>query len=95
MDDTLLSDLSSYKSYKDKAVMMAARSLIQLFRTTCPELLLKKDRGRPTEASVDLAPKKFGQLTAREFVPGNHLSRRRSQWNCVNFMPSFIDVFSS
>jgi len=70
MDDTLLSDLSSYKSYKDKAVMMAARSLIQLFRTVCPDLLLKKDRGKPTEASAELGAKKFGQLQAREFVPG-------------------------
>lgn len=70
MDDTLLSDLSSYKSYKDKAVMMAARSLIQLFRTTCPELLHKKDRGRPTEASADLGVKKFGENVAKDFVPG-------------------------
>ena len=75
MDDTLLSDLSSYKSYKDKAVMMAARSLIQLFRTTCPELLHKKDRGRPTEASAELGLRKFGQSNVREFVPGKcHLN---------------------
>jgi protein SDA1 len=71
MDDTLLSDLSSYRSYKDKGVMMAARSLIQLFRSTCPELLHKKDRGRPTEASAELGLRKFGQSNAREFVPGN------------------------
>lgn len=70
MDETLLSDLSSYKSYKDKAVMMAARSLIQLFRTVCPDLLHKKDRGRPTEASAELGAKKFGQIQARDFVPG-------------------------
>jgi protein SDA1 len=70
MDETLLSDLSSYKSYKDKAVMMAARSLIQLFRTLCPDLLHKKDRGRPTEASAELGQRKFGQLQATEFVPG-------------------------
>lgn len=73
MDETLLSDLSSYKSYKDKAVMMAARSLIQLFRTVCPDLLLKKDRGKPTEASAELGTKKFGQMQTREFVPGNCL----------------------
>jgi protein SDA1 len=71
MDDTLLSDLSSYRSYKDKGVMMAARSLIQLFRAACPELLHKKDRGRPTEASAELGLRKFGQSNAREFVPGN------------------------
>jgi len=44
LDETLLKDLAEYKSYKDKAVMMAARSLIQLYRTIHPELLHKKDR---------------------------------------------------
>ena len=73
MDETLLSDLSSYKSYKDKGVMMAARSLIQLYRTVCPDLLLKKDRGRPTEAAAELGLRKFGQLQTREFVPGKIL----------------------
>ena len=54
LDETLLRDLAEYKSYKDKAVMMAARSLIQLYRSVHPELLHKKDRGRPTEATVAL-----------------------------------------
>ena len=54
LDETLLKDLAEYKSYKDKAVMMAARSLIQLYRTIHPELLHKKDRGRPTEATAEL-----------------------------------------
>ena len=44
LDETLLRDLAAYKSYKDKGVMMAARSLIQLYRSTHPELLHKKDR---------------------------------------------------
>ena len=54
LDEALLRDLVEYKSYKDKAVMMAARSLIQLYRTMHPELLHKKDRGRPTEATAEL-----------------------------------------
>ena len=54
LDETLLRDLAEYKSYKDKAVMMAARSLIQLYRSVHPELLHKKDRGRPTEATAEL-----------------------------------------
>ena len=54
LDETLLRDLAEYKSYKDKAVMMASRSLIQLYRTIHPELLHKKDRGRPTEATAEL-----------------------------------------
>ena len=44
MTATLLQDLVQYKSYKDKSVMMAARSLIQLFRDVNPALLQRKDR---------------------------------------------------
>ena len=32
MSADLLQDLVQYKTYKDKAVMMAAKSLIQLYR---------------------------------------------------------------
>ena len=53
VDETLLRDLAEYKSYKDKGVMMAARSLIAFYRATQPELLHKRDRGRPTEAMVE------------------------------------------
>ena len=53
LDETLLRDLAEYKSYKDNGVMMAARSLISFYRVTQPELLHKKDRGRPTEAMVE------------------------------------------
>jgi len=70
MTEDLLRDLVEYKTYKDKAVMMASRSLIQLFRNTCPELLRKKDRGRPTEASYDMKRKEFGEEIAQDYVPG-------------------------
>ncbi|KAI9309047.1 SDA1-domain-containing protein [Cunninghamella echinulata] len=46
IDATLLQDLTQYKNHRDKGVMMAARSLITLFREVNPELLLKKDRGK-------------------------------------------------
>ena len=68
MTEDLLRDLVEYKTYKNKAVMMASKSLIQLFRTTCPELLHKRDRGRPTEATIDLKRKEFGETDAAEFV---------------------------
>jgi protein SDA1 len=32
LDEMLLRDLAEYKTYKDKAVMMAARSLISYYR---------------------------------------------------------------
>ena len=46
MDEDLLRDLTAYKSYKDKGVMMASRSLIQLFRNIQPDMLHRKDRVR-------------------------------------------------
>jgi protein SDA1 len=70
MSEDLLRDLVEYKTYKSKAVMMASRSLIQLFRTTCPELLHKRDRGRPTEAMLDTHRKEFGETEVVDFVPG-------------------------
>ncbi|CAK9812995.1 Protein SDA1 homolog [Anthophora quadrimaculata] len=70
MDADLLQDLARYKHYKERSVMMAARSLIALFRVSVPELLHKKDRGRPTEATITLEMPKYGQVSANDFVPG-------------------------
>lgn len=73
MDEDLLRDLTMYKNYKDKSVMMAARSLISLFRENLPTLLHKKDRGRPTEAMAELNPKKYGESKAVDFIPGTEV----------------------
>jgi len=70
MDDTLMRDLAQYKSYKDKGVMMAARSLIALYRATNPDLLHKKDRGRPTEALEELRTRRYGETHAKDYLPG-------------------------
>lgn len=70
MNEDLLRDLALYKNYKDKSVVMATRSLILLYREHLPNLLHKKDRGRPTEASAELEVKKYGQIKAVEFIPG-------------------------
>lgn len=48
----LLQDLTEYKGSKSKAVMMAARSLITLYREVAPEMLTRKDRGKV--ASIEL-----------------------------------------
>ena len=45
MSDDLLQDLVQYKTCKSKTVMMAARSLLQLYRNIDPNMLKKKDRG--------------------------------------------------
>lgn len=52
IDAPLLQDLTEYKGSKSKAVMMAARSLISLYREVAPDMLLKKDRGKV--ASIEL-----------------------------------------
>jgi protein SDA1 len=70
MNEDLLQDLTQYKNYRERSVMMAARSLIGLFRQTMPDLLHKKDKGRPTEATVTLEPLKYGDVPVKEFVPG-------------------------
>ena len=52
IDEDLLQDLVAYKGSKSKAVMMAARSLISLYREVAPEMLAKADRGKV--ATLDL-----------------------------------------
>ncbi|XP_063618516.1 protein SDA1 homolog [Cydia splendana] len=71
--EDLLRDLVQYKNYKEKSVMMAARSLIQLYRHSMPTLLHKKDRGRPTEASLELKTKKYGDMDIKDYVPGSEV----------------------
>lgn len=70
MNGDLLQDLARYKQYKERSVMMAAHSLIGTFRRIMPDLLHKKDRGRPTEANVAIEAPKYGEVRTSEFVPG-------------------------
>ncbi|KMQ84887.1 protein sda1-like protein [Lasius niger] len=70
MNEVLLEDLVRYKQYKERSVMMAARSLIGTFRRLMPDLLRKKDRGRPTEANIMIKPSKYGEIQANEFITG-------------------------
>uniref|UniRef100_A0A3P9Q3N1 Protein SDA1 n=1 Tax=Poecilia reticulata TaxID=8081 RepID=A0A3P9Q3N1_POERE len=70
INEDLLQDLAQYKTHKDKNVMMSARGLIQLFRNLNPQLLHKKDRGRPTEASTEAKIKDYGEIEAKDYIPG-------------------------
>ncbi|XP_030836828.1 protein SDA1 homolog [Strongylocentrotus purpuratus] len=70
MGPDLLQDLTQYKNYRSKSVMAASRSLIHLFRKTNPELLHRKDKGKPTEQSTEAKAKEFGELVAPDFIPG-------------------------
>ncbi|EFN85212.1 protein SDA1 homolog [Harpegnathos saltator] len=70
MNRDLLEDLTQYKQYKERSVMMSARSLIGTFRRIMPDLLHRKDRGRPTEVNIAIEASKYGEVRASEFVPG-------------------------
>ncbi|KAJ0984454.1 hypothetical protein J5N97_002810 [Dioscorea zingiberensis] len=71
MNEDLLQDLVLYKKSHEKAVSTAARSLVVLFREICPSLLVKKDRGRPTNPKAK--PKAFGEVNVETNVPGLEL----------------------
>ncbi|XP_035382664.1 protein SDA1 homolog [Electrophorus electricus] len=70
MPEDLLLDLAQYKSHKDKNVVMSARGLIQLFRDLNPHMLHRKDRGKPTEASAEARIQDYGELEAKDYIPG-------------------------
>ncbi|KAF7839867.1 protein SDA1-like protein [Senna tora] len=71
MTEELLQDLALYKKSHEKAVSVAARSLIALFREVCPSLLVKKDRGRPNDPKA--RPKAYGEVNIASDVPGVEL----------------------
>ncbi|XP_077441696.1 protein SDA1 homolog isoform X2 [Vanacampus margaritifer] len=70
ISEDLLQDLAQYKTHKDKNVMMSSKGLIQLFRNLNPQMLHKKDRGRPTVASLEARVKDYGELGAKDYIPG-------------------------
>ncbi|XP_039133362.1 protein SDA1 homolog isoform X1 [Dioscorea cayenensis subsp. rotundata] len=84
MNEDLLQDLVLYKKSHEKAISTAARSLIMLFREICPSLLVKKDRGRPTNPKAK--PKAFGEVNIETSVPGLELLQ-----NDGNSMPESSD----
>jgi protein SDA1 len=74
MDSTLLQDLAGFKGYNDKSVMMAARSLISLYREKNPELLHKKDRGKEASMAIQrgtfTGPTVYGQSIVSNDLEG-------------------------
>ncbi|KAL1914681.1 uncharacterized protein VTP21DRAFT_8092 [Calcarisporiella thermophila] len=74
MTAELLQDLTEYKSSRDKGVMMAARSLIGLFREVNPELLKKRDRGKAVSMGMkEWRTPQFGEKRAAEGIEGLEL----------------------
>eukprot|EP00262_Sarcandra_glabra_P008535 TRINITY_DN2205_c0_g4_i1.p1 TRINITY_DN2205_c0_g4~~TRINITY_DN2205_c0_g4_i1.p1 ORF type:complete len:823 (-),score=204.45 TRINITY_DN2205_c0_g4_i1:71-2539(-) len=82
MTEDLLQDLVLYKKSHEKAVSTAARSLITLFREICPSLLVKKDRGRPTDPKA--RPKAFGEMDVISNVPGAELLENDNEYSSGN-----------
>ena len=70
MEADLLQDLVQYKKHKDKGVVMAARSLLALFRDIDSEMLVKKDRGKVRDQHRKTA---YGAQTAARGVQGLNL----------------------
>ncbi|NXY74959.1 SDA1 protein, partial [Glareola pratincola] len=79
MTEDLLQDLVQYKTHKNKNVMMSARTLIHLFRSLNPEMLQKKFRGKPTEASLEAKIHEYGELDAKDYIPGAEVLDIESQ----------------
>ena len=62
LETDLVHDLIEYKSHKDKGVVMAARSLLEVYRILDPMKLVRKERGRGTDLSIK--PQAYGAGTA-------------------------------
>lgn len=81
----LLQDLTEYKNSKAKPVMMAARSLISLYREVAPELLLRKDRGKGASMEMQAGKKsalRFGvESNTVTSIPGLELLAKWKQEN--------------
>lgn len=77
IDLTLLQDLVEYKGLKLKPVMMAARSLVTLYREVAPEMLHRKDRGKTASMELQAGEKKglpqFGVESTTLGIPGLEL----------------------
>ncbi|KAF5726706.1 protein SDA1 [Tripterygium wilfordii] len=71
MTEDRLRDLVLYKKSHEKAVSVAARSLMILFRELHPSLLVKKDQGRPADPKA--RPKAFGEVSVLSNVLGVEL----------------------
>ncbi|XP_060543005.1 protein SDA1 homolog [Pantherophis guttatus] len=70
MTEDLLQDLVQYRSHKNKNVVMSARTLIHLFQSLNPQMLQKKYRGKPTEATSEAKIHEYGELDVKDYIPG-------------------------
>ena len=69
MTSEKLSDLVQYRKSKNKNVVMAARSLQQLYRNIDPDLLMNKDRGKPIYCRIIQEELKHISGQSNDFIP--------------------------
>ncbi|CAG8502246.1 4766_t:CDS:10 [Ambispora leptoticha] len=82
IDATLLQDLTEYKSSKEKSVMMAARSLIGLYREVNPEMLKRKDRGKEISMNIkEFKPLQYGEVRSVDHIAGIELLEEYKERN--------------
>ncbi|KAG1670639.1 Protein SDA1 [Nymphon striatum] len=84
MNEDLLHDFSQYKNYKDKSVILASRALIVLYRNVNPAMLMRKDRGKPTEATREIVVKQYGELDNKDFIPGAEKLKKGEEEDSAN-----------
>lgn len=65
LGEDLLQDLVQYKKHIDRGVTMAAKGIMQDYRQVAPQILAKKDRGKPTEASKQIVLAEYGSLQSK------------------------------
>ncbi|KAJ1971415.1 Severe Depolymerization of Actin [Dimargaris xerosporica] len=82
MPSALLEDLTQFKSHRNKGVMMAARSLITLYREVNPEMLRRKDRGKAATLALIAKAKvvpKYGEVSVNDGIDGADLLLEATQ----------------
>ncbi|ODQ66545.1 severe depolymerization of actin [Nadsonia fulvescens var. elongata DSM 6958] len=77
IQETLLQDIIEYKTSKAKPVMMAAKSLLALYRDVAPEMLKRRDRGKTAAMEMARGEKgaaaQFGTDLGVKGIPGIEL----------------------
>ncbi|KAJ1984676.1 Severe Depolymerization of Actin [Dimargaris verticillata] len=82
MPSALLEDLTQFKSHRNKGVMMAARSLITLYREVNPEMLRRKDRGKAATLALIAKAKvvpQYGEVSVNDGIEGADLLLEATQ----------------
>jgi hypothetical protein len=71
LGEDLVRDLIDYKKHRDKGVVMAARSLLEVYRMIDPSKLKRKERGKGTD--MQAKPAAYGEQKVATEIPGIEL----------------------